>query len=203
MPAVQYYKEIFAMKSNNRHTIIILAILAVLVLAALACNLPTVAISRSQPNSDTGSTVEPVIPTQPLASNVPVNSTPFAITLTEGQLNAIIQQELGQQTSETIRDLQLRLQNGQIQLTGTVSQNGLNLPLNLAIAAGTNGQGGITFHIVSASAGPLPLPQSMRDQIETLFNQNLQPVVNQLTNNMYIESITIGDGIMNINGRTQ
>jgi len=191
------------MKRNNRRSVFILTILAVLLLASLACNLPAIAISRSQTNTNNTPNTEPTLSTEPPVSNAPENSTPFTIALTEGQLNAIIQQELGQQTSETIRDLQLRLQNGQIHLTGTVTQNGLNLPLNLAIEAGTNGQGGITFHVVSASAGPLPLPQSMRDQIEALLNQNLQPVINQLSNNMYIESITISDGVMNVTGHTQ
>lgn len=191
------------MKRNNRRSVFILTILAVLLLASLACNLPAIAISRSQTNTNNTPNTEPTLSTEPPVSNAPENSTPFTIALTEGQLNAIIQQELGQQTGETIRDLQLRLQNGQIHLTGTVTQNGLNLPLNLAIEAGTNGQGGITFHVVSASAGPLPLPQSMRDQIEALLNQNLQPVINQLSNNMYIESITISDGVMNVTGHTQ
>ena len=191
------------MKRNNRRSVFILTILAVLLLASLACNLPAIAISRSQTNTKNAPNTEPTLSTEPPVSNAPENSTPFTIALTEGQLNAIIQQELGQQTGETIRDLQLRLQNGQIHLTGTVTQNGLNLPLNLAIEAGTNGQGGITFHVVSASAGPLPLPQSMRDQIEALLNQNLQPVINQLSNNMYIESITISDGVMNVTGHTQ
>jgi uncharacterized protein YpmS len=191
------------MKRNNRRSVFILTILAVLLLASLACNLPAIAISRSQTNTNNTPNTEPTLSTEPPVSNAPENSTPFAIALTEGQLNAIIQQELGQQTGETIRDLQLRLQNGQIHLTGAVTQNGLNLPLNLAIEAGTNGQGGITFHVVSASAGPLPLPQSMRDQIEALLNQNLQPVINQLSNNMYIESITISDGVMNVTGHTQ
>jgi hypothetical protein len=79
----------------------------------------------------------------------------------------------------------------------------LSLPLTLNLAINPDGQGGLTYRVSSASVGPLPLPESMRDQIETMLNQNLQAQVRQLTGNIYIDSINIGSGVMTVTGRPQ
>jgi uncharacterized protein YpmS len=175
------------------------SILILLALAVLACNLP---VTTSSTLKDSAKTV----PTNPAAgSNQPSGSTnstnPMTITLTEGQLNAIVQQAL--QSNQTVQGVQIQLQDGQATITGTVYQQGLSLPLRLTLAVSPDGQGGINYQIASASVGPLPLPQSMRDQIEALINQNLKTQVSNLTNSIYIETITIGKGVMNITGHAR
>lgn len=180
---------------NYNNLIVILTVMAALAAAAIACNMPV----NSTQTSDENSTQSPELTNQTAAPKVG----PVTITLTEGQLNTLIQQVLQGQTSQTIQDLQVRLEAGQVVLTGTVNQNGLSLPLSLYLAVNPDGQGGLTYQVSSASVGPLPLPESMRDQIETMLNQNLQAQVQQLTGNIYIDSINIGSGVMTVTGRPQ
>jgi uncharacterized protein YpmS len=186
---------------NYRNLIILLSILAALAVAAIACNMPA-SIGQGPDNNpemtpNTGSTQAGQLSTGSTSSDT------VTITLTEGQINTIVQQALQSQTTQTIQGLQVRLEQGQVIVTGTVNQNGLSLPLRLYLEISPNTQGGLTYHIASASVGPFPLPEGMRSQIETMLNQNLQSQVNQLTNNMFIESINIGSGVMTVTGRLQ
>jgi uncharacterized protein YpmS len=183
---------------NKYHThSTILLIVAALAAAALACNMPSISGRSSADSSGAANTPQVILPTEPAASGS------MTITLTEGQINSIIQQTLLGRTDLPIEGLQVRLDSGQVILTGTVNQNGLSLPMRLALAVAADGQGGLSFQVSSASIGPLPLPQGMRDQIETMLNQNLQAQVRQLTNNIYVEQIEIGNGVMTVVGRLQ
>lgn len=180
---------------NYRNLIVILTVLAALAAAAIACNMPAISSNPAEESSKQPGEIA-TQPALPEAGAV-------TITLTEGQLNTLIQQAMQGQVSQTIQDLQVRLEAGQVVITGTVNQNGLSLPLTLNLAINPDGQGGLTYRVSSASVGPLPLPESMRDQIETMLNQNLQAQVRQLTGNIYIDSINIGSGVMTVTGRPQ
>ena len=57
-------------------------------------------------------------------------------------------------------------------------------------------------HMADLDAAPVSHKRFLRNQIESLLNQNLQPVVKQVTNNLYIDSVTIENGVMNITGHT-
>ena len=186
------------MKTNRNFKIAVFSILIVLVLAALACNLPAATGSQNASSK--------TVPTNPDADsssgNSGLNSTgPITITLTEGQINAIVQQAL--QSDQSYQNVQIQLQEGQLIISGTVNQQGMSLPLRLTLAVSPDGQGQIDYQIVSASVGPLPLPQAMRDQIEALINQNLKTQVSNLTNSIYIETITIENGVVNITGHAR
>jgi uncharacterized protein YpmS len=184
---------------NYRTQITILSILIVLATAAIACNMPSTSRRSTDKPADTASTPTEFVLTEPASSE----AGSVTITLTEGQLNTIVQQALKGQTDQPIEELQVRLESGQVILTGTVNQNGLSLPMRLTLTVDPDGQGGLNYQVTSASVGPLPLPQSLRDQIETMLNQNLQAQVRQLTNNLYIESINIGNGLMTVTGQPQ
>jgi uncharacterized protein YpmS len=183
------------MKINRNYKIACL-ILIVLASAALACNLPVSSnTAKSVPTSPADEA------NQPSTDSSQTSSGATTITLTEGQLNAIVQQAL--QTDQTVQDVQIQLQDGQIIIAGTVNQQGMSLPLRLTLVVSPDEQGAINYQIVSASVGPLPLPQSMRDQIEALINQNLKSQVSNLTNSIYIETITVGNGVVNITGHAR
>lgn len=182
------------MSSKRSFTLIAIALMMV-VASALACNLP-ITSTQAPPAA---ATVENGIETAATAAS----QGPISLTLTEGQLNSLIQSAIQADPRQTIQNLQLRLQEGQIAITGTVNQEGLSLPLRLSLSIIPDGQGSINFDIVAANVGPLPLPENMQGQIETLINQNLKSQVQGLTNNMYIESLTIGDGVLVVTGRLQ
>ena len=186
---------------TNRFRLTWLLVLLALISASLACNLPSVNISNSDGVDQPAVSVS--TPEIAFDQNTPSGGEQIAITLTEGQLNAIVQQAVQTDPNQTIQDMQLHLQPGEVALSGIVNQEGLSLPLRLTLAISPDGQGGLSYQVISANVGPLPLPQTMRDQIESRLNQYLQEPVRQLTNNIFIEEITIGDGILNLTGQIQ
>jgi uncharacterized protein YpmS len=175
--------------------------LAALLLASLACNLP--GLNSEGSNGADQALLETASALEPSNQNSPQAGERVTITITEGQLNAIVQQAIENDPTQTVNGLQLRLQSGEVALSGTVVQEGLRLPLQIILAISPDGQGGLNYQVSSANVGPLPLPQSMRSQIENMLNQGLDDPVRQMTNNIFIEEITIGDGVLNVVGRTQ
>lgn len=162
-----------------------------LVLAALACNFQT-DFNQTAPSSPPAS--------QP--TNAPAQPNPEAVTvtLTEGQLNQLIQQTIQYDPNETVEDLLLRIQEGEIKFSGTVQQGNFRLPLQISLLAEADGQGGVRFEITSASVGPLPLPDSIRQQITDQLNLNLRNSIKELTGSIFIEDISIGNGVIIVRG---
>jgi uncharacterized protein YpmS len=184
----------------NHNLSVVFSILILLAFAILACNLP-VSTNSIKGSVKTVPTNPAADENQPSANSTLNSSNPMTITLTEGQLNAIVQQAL--QTNQLVQDVQIQLLEGQIIITGTVNQQGMSLPMRLTLEVSPDGQGGINYQIVSASVGPLPLPQGMRDQIEAMINQNLKTQVSNLTSSIYIETIAISNGVVNITGHAR
>lgn len=180
-----------------------LFILLALLFASIACNLPGMKTNISNQNDLV--TAETAVGTQ--NDEADQNRTPagerVAYTITEGQLNAIVQQAIQNDPDQRIENLQLHLLPGEVALSGIVNQESLSLPLQLTLALTPDGQGGLNYEVSSANIGPLPLPQSMQVQIETMLNQNLDAPVRQMTDNIFIEEISIGEGVLNVVGHTQ
>jgi uncharacterized protein YpmS len=185
-------RELLEMK-NYKNLIVILVVITVLAAAALACNMPSNLGKATETN-----------PLQPdLLATAPTSPETVTVTLTEGQINTVVQQVLQGQTTQTIESMQVHLAQGQVVLDGTINQNGLSLPVRITLFVNPDQQGGLTYDIDSATVGGLPLPATLRNQIQAMLNQQLRAQVRQLTNNIYIESVTIGDGIMTVTGRPQ
>ena len=183
------------MKSEKTF-IVILSMVAALLLASLACNLPSNSLQTQTPEETT-----PVPPKTELLSTQPPGSS--TVTLTEGQLKGFIQQALQYDTSQSVRDMQVHFKDGQVDISGTVTQQGLELPLTMTVLVSTNGEGGLQFKINSAKVGPFALPQSIQNQVETLLNQNLQNEIQNLTDKIYIDNVNVGNGVITVTGHTQ
>ena len=99
--------------------------------------------------------------------------------------------------------MQVHFKDGQVDISGTVTQQGLELPLTMTVLVSTNGEGGLQFKINSAKVGPFALPQSIQNQVETLLNQNLQNEIQNLTDKIYIDNVNVGNGVITVTGHTQ
>ena len=182
-----------------------LLVLTILLLASLSCNLTR--IGELQPES---SLTEIPISTQAvLEFTEEVQSVietmqsggPINMEITEEQLTSLAATGLGGQGDQVIRDVQVRLQNGQAQITGNVTQGGMNLPLNIILEIMIDSAGQPYSKVISATVGPFPLPQDVQDQIKSEFDQAMRTQFN--TEEMFIESIVIADGRITISGRTR
>lgn len=175
---------------SNRRYILILLVLASLLMTSLACNLPINLLHKPLTDS---------LPSQV----IPTGTSTLTIILTEAQLNSLVAQSLQSQPQQNITNAVVNVRNGKIQIKGNVLQNNLSLPLTLNLSVTADGQGGIQYQILSAYIGPFPLSQDQVDQISSQLSSALDEQIQQVTNQMYIETIAIGDGFITVTGRAR
>jgi len=122
------------------------------------------------------------------------------LTITETEITSYIDVQLKQQPEPIFTNPQVYFVENGIELTGDVTQGGLKLPLKASLSVRADGTGGIDYRVNSASVGPMQLPagmlNQMTEQVENAFGNNISGKIP----NLYIENITISDGIMMIQG---
>jgi uncharacterized protein YpmS len=124
----------------------------------------------------------------------------FVLTINESDMTAHLSAALAQQTEYQIMDPQIYLRDGQVQLRGTVHQSGFNLPLKVILEPYVNSQGQLYIQIISATLGPLSLPQSLQDQLSQELNKNLLRILGLDKTPVQIDSVDIGDGLLTVQG---
>jgi len=172
-----------------------------LVATSLACNLP-------QRGTPTAIPISPASAAE-LEQNV-LNAAEelektgqVELSITEVQITSFIAEQLQAQGDGTFSNPQVILQDGQIQVKGDVQQNGIALPLKANIAVAANQNGTLDYDFVSASIGPLPLPENIINQISAYIESSVDQNISILTGNIFIEEILINDGVMFLKGRTR
>lgn len=184
--------------------------IAALWLASLACRLG----AQATTSTPTAQAVIPVQVTQQVATPPPAKTTApqqaatqpaadpdkISITINEAQLNAMVANELSKQSDPELTNPQIQLQNGQILVSGDVNRSGLNARFSATLTVDVTPDGHLQYHVVSASLGPLPLPQSMRDQLSTQLNDLMGTPQTSDGQQIYVETVKIGNGVMTITG---
>lgn len=180
------------MKKNDKFLLVV----AVLLLATLACNL---GVGRSEPTA----TPSPPAP-QPVET---LPETPSAeqikVEITEEQLTSIVASEVQGQDDVPVQDPQVQLRDGQVRFLATVEQQPISLPAEVVMTVQPDATGGVKLDVLSAKIGPLPVPGDVTDELETSLNQALAQEVESRAPNTHIESIVIANGIMTIIGRAR
>jgi uncharacterized protein YpmS len=125
------------------------------------------------------------------------------VEVTEAQLTSLVAFQLQSQEQQILQDPQVFLRDGQIQLYGNAVQGGLSLPVSIVATVSVAEDGTPRYEILSANAGPVPLPDSILDQLTARLDQALAGQLSPETTNMVIEEITIADGKMTITGHTR
>jgi uncharacterized protein YpmS len=195
---------------TNSHKIFIGLAFVVLLFSGLACNLPGSRITQ-RPTAIPTSTPIPVASEEvkSLEENVQAAATQIntgettRLVITEAQLNSLIATELKSQNEQIILDPQVLLRNGQITLTGKVQQSGLTLPLKLVLTVSVSPSGQPQYKIVTAELGPVPLPQTILNQISAQLDQAFASQIGPEIKNIVVENITIADGTLTVVGHSK
>jgi uncharacterized protein YpmS len=173
------------------------AILA-LMLAALACHLgktppPTVAVSN-----EAAQELQQGVAT---AVQQAINTGTLTLEVTESQITSAVVVALQQKSDLPISDLQIHLRDEQVQMSGTASQQGLQLPVEIKIKVGVQ-DCKPKVEIVSASAGPLPIPEEQLSGFIPMVEGIITNLITSSTvSNLCLLSVSIGDGTMTITGQ--
>jgi hypothetical protein len=200
--------EDFMLKRQGSGTITIL--IAVLWLASLACRLGAQPVSNTPtaqvflPATATQAVEAPSLiqatATEQAASEPTENPGKISITIDDAQLNSLVTNELNQQSNPVLANPSIHLQNGQILVSGEVNRSGLKASFSSTLTVDVTQDGRLHYNVISASLGPLPLPQAMRDQVETQLNDALGTPQTQNGQQIFVEDVKIGDGVMTITG---
>ncbi len=182
--------------------------IAALIFAGLACNfggfVPQAAPTPTpSPIPVSTQAVQSLELTAQAAAQQARTSGKVTLTMDETQLTSLVALELQKQPNPEISDPQVLLRDGQVQILGNVHQSGITAPMQMNMTVSADAEGRPHYQVVSAKLGPMPLPQSLLDQltsqVDSVFSEQIGPEVDKI----FIESITIADGKMTIVGHNR
>ena len=181
-----------------------LALILILIVTSLACN-----FSLGGP--------------EPPASPIPVTTEEFenleesledayaeglaggevTLEITEAQLTSMVAFELQDQENLSIKDPQVYLRDGEIQFFATVEQPAFAAVMKVVFTLSVDSAGKPEFTFVSAKIGPLSVPDSIMDDLETYVDRSFAAQINGMATDIHIDKITIEDGVMTIVGQKE
>lgn len=180
----------------------LLLVLATLVAASLSCNLPGFKRPESSQPESPAISVEAA---DQLENNIEeaaealIDGQPFTLTIDEAQLTSMANLKLASIQETPVRNLQIFLREGQIQVTGDAEREGITLPFSVTAQVFAS-QGSVAYQFVDARIGPFPVPEGILNELQAYLDQFILEQVNPNNTNIFIEEITIADGVMTISG---
>jgi uncharacterized protein YpmS len=184
---------------KTRTKLYIPVIVITLLIVTIACQFPGLTQEQKQAsptNPVTTQAVEELQQEVQGAAATAQSGGSINLVFTEEQLTSLANLELQTQSDANISDIQVRLRDGQMQITGKAVQSGFEFPLSINLSISVQA-GKPQSSVVSASIGPFSLPDSVLNQITTQLDQALN---DQLAANMIVDQITIQSGAMTIEG---
>jgi uncharacterized protein YpmS len=121
--------------------------------------------------------------------------------ITESQLTSFLASKLDSQENPFITQPQVYLQNGQIQIFGTVIKGYLKATVSIIMTASIDPDGKLLLELSSADFGPLPVPESLKEIITSLVTEAYTGSLGPLATGFNLESIVIANGAMMIVGK--
>jgi hypothetical protein len=125
----------------------------------------------------------------------------ITLFITESQLTSFLVNKLDSQENPFITQPQAYLQNGQIQIYGTVVKGYLKATVSIVMTASIDPEGKLLLELSSADFGPLPVPDSLKEVITSLVTEAYTGSLGPVATGFMLESIIIANGAMMIIGR--
>lgn len=133
-------------------------------------------------------------------ANAAATNGKVTVTITEVQVAALLASKLAKDPDAFFQQPQVVLQNNQIQIFGVAKQSKLVANIQMTITVSVNEEGVPEFHLVSADFGPLPVPTDLLEGVSDMLNEALTGKIVPSATGFRLESITIADGAMTIQG---
>ncbi len=137
------------------------------------------------------------------AQTAAAQSGTLTITINETQITSLLATKLDSQTDPFIRDPQVTLRNGEIQVYGKATQGNLQANVRIILVASLDAEGKPSITVKSADFGPLPAPEGLNNTISAFISQAFTGSIGPAATGIRLESINIADGVMTLSGRIQ
>ncbi len=182
---------------NRRKQVIFLTGCA-LILSTLACSLASQVAAPPTPTPISTAEYRSMETEVQSAAATAAAGGKVHLEFTEGQLTAAANTEL-QKTGETrIKNVQIGLNDGQLNLTGTVNQDGFEMPLNITMKITVDEQGKPHAQIISGKVGMFALPDAMLEQITGQVDGMIASQLEADGKELFVESLTIDAGKIDV-----
>lgn len=112
----------------------------------------------------------------------------------ESQMTSFLALRLQAQEDPLLHEPQVFLRRGVIEVYGLTRRGPLQASVLITIAPQLDSDGSLTFQVISADVGPLPLPDAIRDSLSAILTEALTSPLGSLATGLRITSIAIADG---------
>ena len=181
----------------------ILLVAIVLLLTALACNLPTQqnsSVPSAVPFSDEEAQqfeqdLQATLTSQQSGSEV-------TITITDSQMSAYLANRMAGDTNQVISNPRVRMTSGRMEIIVQVNQ-GISLDATSVVVPTVDGSGRPRLQVESVSLGSLPVPESVVNQMQQVVDDILVDYLESSNSSFSVTKIEIAEGKMIVTGITQ
>lgn len=125
----------------------------------------------------------------------------ISLSITESQLTSFLAFQQAQKEDPIIREPQVYLRDGEIQIFGLVEQGFIKATARVVAKVTVDENGEPKLEISSVDFGPIPVPDDLRSALSATLDEAFTGEVGPVATGIRIEDITIADGTMMITGR--
>ncbi len=122
------------------------------------------------------------------------------LLINESQLTSLVAARLAESEDPVLREPQVYLRQGQLQMYGRVQRGPFEGSVLLSISPLVNPDGTLAFELTSADLGPVPAPEGIKDSLSALITEALAGPFGSLATGLRLTSIAIEDGEMALVG---
>lgn len=175
--------------------------LAILSLVGIACNFTRlVSQPKATPIPVTTQAVLGLQQDLEAAATQLMSGQPVTLVIDESELTSLVALEMQNQSPPVLTDPQIRLRDGQMQISGKVTQAGLSLDLEMALRLSAKPDGTLDYQVASASLGGISLSQGMLDNLSQQLDVVLKDQIDPRVEMVFIQNLSIADGKLTLQG---
>ena len=116
------------------------------------------------------------------------------VVITERELTAFLAARVAEAENPLLRQPQVRLQAGEIQIFGVASAGPLEASALLSIQPQVDADGVLAFKITTAEVGPFPVPDTLKQGLSDLLTEAFTGKLGSVATGIRITSLAIADG---------
>ena len=116
------------------------------------------------------------------------------VVITERALTAFLAARMTDAENPLLKEPQVRLQAGEIQIFGVASAGPLEASALLTIQPLVDSEGVLTFQITTAEVGPIPIPDTLKQGLSDLLTEAFTGNLGSVATGIRITSLAIADG---------
>lgn len=180
-------------------TFALASILASLFLATLACQIDVGGPEPPYPLITADDQADDVTDLWQSALESALDSGEVMLVLDENQLNTFVAKRLAAEDS-LLHEPQVFLRQNAIQVYGYATQGIIRANMHLSISPILDQEGRISFELTSASVGPVPVPEAVKNTISAILTEAFTGTLGSFATGIRISSLVINDGQLAIVG---